>query len=305
MNEAEFLASQTVPLIDDSTIDWSTVRRARYSFYQRFYYEYPGPIHDLKQRLIIIPAERFGIQHIRDHYLVFDPTPILKRESTDKFGNRVIELEVNQVDQGVSFEVGMLIESDTQFENHVSIAPDLAAYFLQQTPLTASDSSIYAVAAQLTAKSTTTYDLAQRISQWVFQVMHYQSGVTTVATTAGEVLTLRQGLCQDYAHLMLALCRAAQLPARYVSGHLLGKGGSHAWVEVFLVMEHGLEPVAFDPTNNRRPHPGYITVAVGRDYRDVAPTSGSFLAPYRGRLTIYKRAGVTLVEYSDGTTIQS
>jgi transglutaminase-like putative cysteine protease len=104
---------------------------------------------------------------------------------------------------------------------------------------------------------------------------------------------------------MLALCRAAQLPARYVSGHLLGKGGSHAWVEVFLMMEQGLELVAFDPTNNRRPHLGYITIAVGRDYRDVAPTSGSFLAPYRGRLTSNKRVGVTQVEYLDGTTIQS
>ena len=135
--------------------------------------------------------------------------------------------------------------------------------------------------------------------------MRYKSGVTTVRTTAAEALALGQGLCQDYAHLMLAVCRTAGLPARYVSGHLLGEGGSHAWVEVFLPTETGLSAVAFDPTNKRQPHLGYVTVAVGRDYQDVSPTSGSFTAPYGGQLTCSKRAGLTLVEYLNGDTLTS
>ncbi len=61
--------------------------------------------------------------------------------------------------------------------------------------------------------------------------MRYGWGVTNVETTAAEALRLGQGLCQDYAHIMLAICRAANLPARYASGHLLAEGGSHAWVE--------------------------------------------------------------------------
>jgi transglutaminase-like putative cysteine protease len=104
---------------------------------------------------------------------------------------------------------------------------------------------------------------------------------------------------------MIAICRTAGLPARYVSGHLLGEGGSHAWVEVFLPVEGGLGTFAFDPTNKRQPHLGYVTVAVGRDYQDVSPTSGSFTAPYGGQLSCSKRAGLTLVEYHNGETLQS
>jgi transglutaminase-like putative cysteine protease len=104
---------------------------------------------------------------------------------------------------------------------------------------------------------------------------------------------------------MIAVCRAAGLAARYVSGHMLGEGGSHAWVEVLVSAGEALEPVAFDPTNRRRPDLGYTTVAVGRDYRDVPPTSGSFSAPYGGRLSFSKRAGLTLVELKDGEVIRA
>ncbi len=107
-------------------------------------------------------------------------------------------------------------------------------------------------------------------------------------------------MCQDYAHCMLALCRLCGLPARYVSGHLLGEGGTHAWVEVLVPHpqdREALRAVAFDPTHDRRPGLRYVTVAVGRDYGDVPPTSGTFEGPYGGELTTHKRAAVTRVEY--------
>ena len=89
---------------------------------------------------------------------------------------------------------------------------------------------------------------------------------------------------------MLAVCRLCRLPARYVSGHLRGEGGTHAWVEVLLPgPAGGAEAVAFDPTHARAPGPGYLTVAVGRDYGDVAPTSGTYDGRWAGRLTISKR----------------
>ena len=79
---------------------------------------------------------------------------------------------------------------------------------------------------------------------------------------------------------------------------MLGEGGSHAWVEVLLWHEYGgYRAVAFDPTNHRRTTPAYITVAVGRDYRDVSPTTGTFIAPHAGELTTSKRAGLTHLEY--------
>jgi transglutaminase-like putative cysteine protease len=97
---------------------------------------------------------------------------------------------------------------------------------------------------------------------------------------------------------MLAICRACGLPSRYVSGHLLGQGGTHAWVEVILPTRDGTGDAiahAFDPTHASRGGLGYVTVAVGADYADVAPTSGTFRSGSPGRLTASKRVSVVEV----------
>jgi transglutaminase-like putative cysteine protease len=82
--------------------------------------------------------------------------------------------------------------------------------------------------------------------------------------------------------------------------------GSHAWVEVLLpAPDDSFHVVGYDPTNRRQPNLGYTTVAVGRDYSDVAPTSGSFTAPYSGRLSFTKRAGLIAVELTDGSALHA
>jgi transglutaminase-like putative cysteine protease len=122
-----------------------------------------------------------------------------------------------------------------------------------------------------------------------------------VRTTAAEALSIGRGVCQDYAHLMLAVCRACQLPARYVSGHMVGQGGSHAWVEVVLPTQDGTGDAiawAFDPTHASRGGLNYVTIAVGGDYHDVAPTSGTYEAPVRGSLQTHKRVTLTQLDYA-------
>lgn len=106
-------------------------------------------------------------------------------------------------------------------------------------------------------------------------------------TTAAEAVALGRGVCQDSAHIMLAHCLVRVLAARYVSGHLVGQGGTHAWVEVVVPWTDGrfAEAVAFDPCNGRRAGAGHVTIATGRDYADMPPTSGSYLGGASGRLT--------------------
>jgi transglutaminase-like putative cysteine protease len=94
---------------------------------------------------------------------------------------------------------------------------------------------------------------------------------------------------------MLALCHVVGMPARYVSGHLLGQGGTHAWVEVVVPNRDGAVAVAFDPCHGRRANAGYLTIATGRDYADVAPTSGSYVGAPGGRLTASRQVGVTAI----------
>ena len=108
----------------------------------------------------------------------------------------------------------------------------------------------------------------------------YIKGVSDVNTNADEVLDLPGGVCQDYAHLMIALCRAQNLPARYVSGYLFTPqnasehAASHAWVDVFIAGEGWL---SLDPTHDAVQSPYYVRVALGRDYADVSPTRGIYL----------------------------
>ena len=99
---------------------------------------------------------------------------------------------------------------------------------------------------------------------------------------------------------MLLSIRARRAGRPVVSGHLLGEGGTHAWVEVLVpdpARPGQLAAVGLDPTNARRAGHSYLTIAVGRDYGDVSPTSGTFEADYAGRLSSSKRVGVTAVEY--------
>jgi len=146
--------------------------------------------------------------------------------------------------------------------------------------------------------------LAERVHEWAAQAITYQIGVTGVQTPAAMALHLGKGVCQDYAHMMLTVLRLVGIPARYVSGHLLGEGAPHAWVEALVEDANDLgvpEVIAFDPTHHRRAGLNYITVAVGRDYADVAPTSGTFIGPASGRLSASKQAEIVEVVYDDGT----
>jgi transglutaminase-like putative cysteine protease len=113
----------------------------------------------------------------------------------------------------------------------------------------------------------------------------FEPGATTVTTQVDEVLELRSGVCQDFAHLMLACLRGHGLPARYVSGYLLtdpppgrarllGVDASHAWVAAWSPA-HGW--VEFDPTNNHLADQRYITLAWGADFADVVPLRGVIL----------------------------
>lgn len=100
----------------------------------------------------------------------------------------------------------------------------------------------------------------------------YTPGVTNMLTTAEDVYRLRQGVCQDYAHLMIALCRAKGYVARYVCGLMTGEGSTHAWVEV----HDGHCWYAFDPTNDTAIATGYIKLAHGRDASDCPVSRGMY-----------------------------
>jgi len=121
---------------------------------------------------------------------------------------------------------------------------------------------------------------AVAIGRHIYGNFQYTTASTTVNTRPVEVVKSRQGVCQDFAHLMLGMCRTLGIPARYVSGYFYNQNrvpgdveASHAWVEIYLP-DFGWK--GFDPTHNRVPDTRYVKLAVGRDYGDIRPVSGSF-----------------------------
>ena len=290
----------TVALLDDRAVVWADVGSATYLLHQTYRYEYDGPVRDLRHRLVVLPPEDHGEEHRVEHGVAVRGCDFRTTTRYDPFGNTVVEVRADRVDGAVEFESWAMVR---RVGIGGTVPVPASALFdsslRRPTPLTRPDAALSRLARELAGGGGGALGAAERICAWVRSSLAYQWGFTTVRTTALEALAGGVGVCQDYAHVMLALCRAAGLAARYVSGHLVGEGGSHAWVEV--VVPDPQRPgaavaVAFDPTHDRRAGWGYLTVAVGRDYRDVAPTSGFYEGSGAGRLTGSKRLGVVATE---------
>ena len=230
----------TLGSIDHDEIDWQNIRQATVLIQQTFRYDYPGPITDLRQRLMVVPPDYHGHQHLTTHKLRVSGCNLESERSYDSFGNVVLDLSLEEVDGHVEFVTWALVEC------HVPIDGGESPYdigfdrrFGEPSRLTRPDAPLRAVAEELRASGATGLDLAGLVSTRVHDHFSYEWGVTTVETTAAEAWATGRGVCQDYAHCMVALCRLLGVPARYVSGHLLGDGGTHAWVEVLLQDETG------------------------------------------------------------------
>ncbi len=154
--------------------------------------------------------------------------------------------------------------------------------FLQPSHYIDLNTEIWRQAVDIQGASTDVFQTAYSIMEHIFNDYHYSEGSTLVSTPAHEVIKQRTGVCQDFAHAMVALCRSLKMPARYVSGYffdathdrsLRGSQASHAWVEVYIT---DVGWVGLDPTNRKVVDETYITLAIGRDYQDVAPVAGTF-----------------------------
>lgn len=286
--------------INPSDVDWSRVRESEYLVHQRFEYEYPARILDLQHQLMVIPPTVFGDQR-RTVYSLRVSEAGEVTTTQDLLANTVIDVRIPSVERGIEFEAWVsLRRAGPPQPRAVPVEWLTDARFLQPTERTAPDAAIEEAAAMLAAEGLAGLELAERINSWVHQTMKYVPDVTGIRTTAAAAFAAGHGVCQDYSHLMIAICRLLGLPALYVSGHLLGEGGTHSWVEVVLPSPDGevaAHAWALDPTHGRRVDLTYLTVAVGREYGDVAPTSGSYRAGHGGTLTGFKEVRLVGIEY--------
>jgi transglutaminase-like putative cysteine protease len=139
---------------------------------------------------------------------------------------------------------------------------------------------LLAVIDTLQWKNSLPVEVIRELNSWIYKEFNYIKGVTSIDTTLDEIWKLHAGVCQDFAHLLLAMLRMIHIPARYVSGYICpnkngmrGEGATHAWVEAFLPF-HGW--VGIDPTNNCLVSDGHLRLAVGRNFADCSPVKGFF-----------------------------
>lgn len=273
-------------------------------------YRYAHSPRNLVTRLRLMPPPVHGRQELRAFDLEMAPLPYARPQSADAFGNIVVEARHETVIAHLTFIAEIVVANACEYDGEGRVLPtpipgaasENRAAFLAPTRLTTPDPELERIAAEEGERFTESGaaadapGLAWALCQRVFREMRYASGSTSVQTTASEAWATRQGVCQDFAHVLLTLCRLNRVPARYVSGFLPGEGAMHAWVEVLLPLRGGQAPqgggtgdehawFALDPTHDRWVNERYVTVAVGRDYADISPTSGTYFGRGPGALT--------------------
>jgi transglutaminase-like putative cysteine protease len=157
--------------------------------------------------------------------------------------------------------------------------------FLQESRFVDLSPEVWRLALDATDGVTDTWQAALALMKCVHGRLKYEPHSTSVHTHARDALREERGVCQDFAHVMIGLCRTLKIPSLYVSGYLAAERASatHAWMEVYIP-DVGWR--ALDPTHNRQTDETYVKIAVGRDYADVAPVTGTYKGTTERKLEV-------------------
>lgn len=197
--------------------------------------------------------------------------PQLQYETgVDSFGNQY--LFGNYSDAHSKFCVKMTGTAVTGLQEYVTGEEELLALYRKQDAYTEPGEALRQAFREFYEKKETDRWTAIHMMHRLYENFIYQPGVTNVQTTAEEAMGQGRGVCQDYSHILISLCRMADIPARYIVGMLEGEGASHAWVEVY---SEGAW-YALDPTNNLVVTDEHVTISHGRSYRDCVMNKGVF-----------------------------
>jgi transglutaminase-like putative cysteine protease len=261
-------------------------------------YKYQELVNTAHNRLCLVPLNLTEQKCLSSSIKVL-PVPDEQEYRTDFFGNTLYfvsiykehnKLEVTSeslVDVLPRIQAGIAASSTLLWENVKSTIAQRDDYAEIAQYLLPSHYVPYSLEIQKFAEDCfipgdTLWNASNKLMKKIFNSLEFKPGFTTVNTPVETVVKLKKGVCQDFAHLMIACLRNQGVAARYVSGYLetfpppgkkklVGSDASHAWVAVYFP---GIGWVEFDPTNNLLPADNHIIVAFGRDYFDVAPLKG-------------------------------
>jgi transglutaminase-like putative cysteine protease len=256
-------------------------------------YKYSEPVSLCHSEVHLAPRATHNQSVIR-HDLEIHPRPESSAVRTDYFGNEVAYFAIDDPHQKLSIVATSIVDVRRIEPIHPGLTPPWeqvreavrrhesdqaydALQFIFESPRVEIGPEFAAYAASCFPAGRPLLEGAKELCGRINRGFKYDQRATTVTTPVGEVLRLREGVCQDFAHIMIACIRSLGLAGRYVSGYLrsgprtLGAEASHAWASVFCP---GFGWFDLDPTNNVMPSGDHVTIAWGRDYSDVSPVKG-------------------------------
>jgi transglutaminase-like putative cysteine protease len=236
-------------------------------------YRYGEPVKRSVQNLRLTPR-RDPMQRALSWTIT---APGKRQAQVDAYGNLVHLLTLDELHREIRIVVNGVVEtSDTDGASLPDEGKLSPLTYLAETPLTKADEAIVEFATRHLNSGSERRGRLLELAHAVCEIVEYQIGATDVHEPATRAFTRGKGVCQDQAHVFIACCRTAGIPARYVSGYMYtGKEGqvaSHAWVDAWLGREQGW--LSLDVTHRILAGGGHCRLAVGRDYLDACPVRG-------------------------------
>jgi transglutaminase-like putative cysteine protease len=248
-------------------------------------YDYASAVKESFNEVRLTPVNS---EHQRVESFLLKVLPATRlRHYTDFYSNVVHHFEIAELHSALAIESNSIVDTRPPPALPAEATPaPLAALkeavqergcfdFLQASRFVDVEPQTWRLAVDATMGLTDAWQQSLAIMRFVHQRLVYQPHATHVHTHMREVLEQGRGVCQDFAHVMLGLCRCVKIPAVYVSGYLATEtaNATHAWVEVFIP---GIGWRGLDPTHNNQIDETYIKLSTGRDYHDVSPVTGYY-----------------------------
>jgi transglutaminase-like putative cysteine protease len=270
-----------------------------YDVHLELHYDYDSPVQGGRHLIRVTPTSIPKVQRVVAASLTLDPKPAHTTRFADFFGNSVTTAAYDGWHEhlDVRLSARVMVEDiqppadlspsievlTSEMQRLWSLSPDSPHHFLDGSPRITLDHHITDYARDSIARTHSVLAAALDLCMTVHQDFTYEPGSTDVGTSPSEAFALKKGVCQDFAHVMIAGLRGVGIPAGYVSGFLRtippkgkprleGADAMHAWVRAWCGQHTGW--VEFDPTNAMIAGPDHITIGHGRDYSDISPIVG-------------------------------
>lgn len=268
-------------------------------------YMYDTPVTDSVNEIRLTPRTNYRQACYHQSIAIEPNAPLYTYE--DYFGNRVHAFTINREHRELTIKTrSTVVTRDNESLLHEVLSPAAeqellcgSAFqnrymeYLLGTSYTLADEAVLTFTNSIKPEREGVFAWVTELSHRIHTDFTYRPNSTQVNTTVLEFLRIGEGVCQDFAHLMIAVCRAKGIPARYVSGyHFVGdlqvrtsdfEQASHAWVEAYIP---GTGWIGFDPTNNGTVNWRYVKLGHGRDYRDIVPVKGVYFGSPAQKLQV-------------------